>query len=467
MANNVIQLIYNVDGSLIDKVNSFISSNNQAANTIQVITPHPSSDSLSINYYLRNARITNYTQYLRLLKDREGQTVLAKDIVSPLKPYYQMIKDWYVWQIPISSKALRAISKYHSGMINVSVTIREFKNFLIEETMRYKGSFGSAKSDTRGDIPIEGIEDGDFYRCDYLDFYSTNAKLEFTLLDLAIWDDINLRWIKGSSYEEIMTTPTIELGVDPSVFGMAITDVEPSLTEQILMRISDLESMIMSETPESILSNMFIRRNLELYYAQLTVVDNADKIYMERGTNGFYVTVSDLLSEVDLTAVQTAVDLLRTDLDALYTLITSVVGDLEGSVASLDLRIDDIEAELVFKADLIGGTVPIHQLPSMVTDSVTIIAQEDTPINPKNNLFWIDTDEHIVEPLGLQYTVDTTGDNTQFVDPSQQTNDIDTTGDNTQFVDPSQQINDIDTTGNNTEFNIQDPLYDTSGNFIG
>lgn len=330
MATNVLQFIYNADGSLLDKVNPFIASNNQAANNVQIIAPFPASDSVAVNYYLRNARISNYTQYARLLKDTSGNMVYAKDIVSPSKPYYQTVKDWNVWQIPISSKALRAISKYHAGKIDLSVTFREFKNFLIDETMEFKGTFGSAKSTTRGDIPASGMMDGDYYRCDYLDYFSNRANLDFTLMDLAIWDGINLRWIKGSSYEEALPTPSTEVGVDPSIFGMAIEDVEPTVTEQILERIAELESIIMGEVPEEVISEMFVRKNLELYYAELNAVQSSDKIYIERGTNGYFVYVSDLLSDVDLT-------------------------DVESAILNLQQN----------KADLIGGKVPLSQLPDL------------------------------------------------------------------------------------------------------
>jgi len=293
MSTNVLQFIYNADGSLLDKVNPFIASNNQAANNIQIIAPFPNSDSVSINFYLRNARLTNYTQYTRLLKDNNGESVYGKDIVSPSKPYYQLVKDWNVWQIPISSKALRAISKYHAGKVDISCTFREYKNFLIDETMEFKGTFGSPKSSTRGDIPLTA-SDGDFYRCDYLDFYSQHAQLSFTLMDLAIWDELESRWIKGSSYEEALPTPSTEIGVDPSIFGTAIEDVEGTTTEQILDRVSDLESIIMGAVPEEVISQMFVRRNLNLYYQELQSLYEGDKLYIERDGSSFKVDISNL-----------------------------------------------------------------------------------------------------------------------------------------------------------------------------
>ena len=211
--SNAIRLIVKQDGSLLDVVNPFIASLNEFANIIQVISPFPASDSVAVNYNLRNSRITNYTQYLRLLKDNLGNILYGKDVVDPSKPYYQTVKDWNVWQIAISSKALRAISKYHSGKINVSATFKEFKNFSIEDTEIYKGTFGSNKSTTRGDLPISAIT-GDYYVCDSLDFFSSESNLEYTLFDIAIKTDDG--WIKGSSYEFRMNSASTSISVDPA-----------------------------------------------------------------------------------------------------------------------------------------------------------------------------------------------------------------------------------------------------------
>ena len=360
MATNVIQLIYNADGSLLDKVNPFIASNNQAANNIQIIAPFPASDSISVNYYLRNARVTNYTQYLRLLKDTNSQLVYGKDIVDPSKNYYQTVKDWNVWQIPISSKALRAISKYHAGKVDVSITVREYKNFLVDETMVFKGTFGSPKSTTRGDVPLTGTADGDYYRCDYLDFNSASANLSFTLMDLAIWDEIEGRWIKGSSYEEALPTPSTEIGVDPAVFGMAIEDVEPDVTEQILDRIADLESVIMGEVPEEVLAQMFVRKNIALYYDELASLQSTDKIYIERSGEGYFIYADEFLQNVDL-------------------------ADIEAAILSLQNN----------KADLIAGKVPLSQLPALEgLEEVSVSNNE--PIDPNTKLWVKITGQEII-----------------------------------------------------------------------
>jgi hypothetical protein len=81
---------------------------------------------------------------------------------------------------------------------------------------------------------------------------------------------------------------------------MAITDVEPSVTEQILDRIADLESVIMGEIPEEVLSQMFVRKNLTLYYAELSFLQSGDKLYVERNGEGYVIDASDLPIHMDV-----------------------------------------------------------------------------------------------------------------------------------------------------------------------
>ena len=294
---NVIRVVLNSDGSILDVVNGFIASMNSYSNTIQVVAPFPDTDSLAVNYYLRNARVTNYTQYLRLLRDTNGVIQYGKDIVEPERNYYQQVKDYNVWQIAISSKALRAISKYHAGKVDLSITVREYKNYSIEDTMLYKGTFGSNKSTTRGDIPLTAT-DGDYYRCDALDFYSTHANLDFTVLDLAIYD-VN-RWILGASYEERLVSPSTVIGVDPSVYGVAIEDVETSITEQILDRIAGLEAAITGEYGQENLADMFVRKNIDLYYDPVVAgTQPTDLIYVEQSGVQKTATVQDLHENLD------------------------------------------------------------------------------------------------------------------------------------------------------------------------
>jgi len=188
MENKISQLVINTDGSIVEKLKGFITATNQYANYIQVVSPFPNSDSVSINFYLRNARISTYTQYMTLQRDDNQVPLKGSDVISSSKEYYQSTKDWNVWIVPIGSVALAAISKYHAGMVDVSISFRSVRNLLIEETGTFMGTFGSRKSTTGGDLP-ETASNGDYYRCDYLDYDSYISNLEYTLSDLAIYTD--------------------------------------------------------------------------------------------------------------------------------------------------------------------------------------------------------------------------------------------------------------------------------------
>ena len=168
---NTTRLIIGLNGEIIDKSNGYIVANNSLSTNIQVISPFPMSDSVSLEFYLRNAKITTYKQYIGLLKDDVGQAVQAKDVVDSSETFYQTIKEWYVWQGPIEKQAISAISRYHAGKVDLTVKFREFRNLYVEEAQNFIGTFGSRKSFTGGDLPATSTI-GDFYECDFLNYYS-------------------------------------------------------------------------------------------------------------------------------------------------------------------------------------------------------------------------------------------------------------------------------------------------------
>jgi hypothetical protein len=141
----------------------------------------------------------------------------------------------------ISSKAISAISKYHSGSIGASVTFRSYKTLLPTEAITDKGTFGSYVTTTRGDLPLTATE-GDYFKCYHYSYYSNVADLTFTFGDLAIWN--NGEWIKSDQYELRVGSASHKIGVEASILGQAIEDVEPSITEQVLERLSFLENTL-------------------------------------------------------------------------------------------------------------------------------------------------------------------------------------------------------------------------------
>jgi hypothetical protein len=68
-----------------------------------------------------------------------------------------------------------------------------------------------------------------------------------------------------------LTTPSTLIGVDPSVFGMAIEDVEPTITEQILERISAVEGDLYDLSDD--FKDLIIEKSLSTYIINLKETD--------------------------------------------------------------------------------------------------------------------------------------------------------------------------------------------------
>jgi len=96
MANRISQLVIDLNGGIVAKLNGYITSTSQYANKVQVIAPFPDDDSVSINFYLRNSRISNYTQYMAIQRDENQVPLLGRDVIDSDKAYYQACKDWNV-----------------------------------------------------------------------------------------------------------------------------------------------------------------------------------------------------------------------------------------------------------------------------------------------------------------------------------------------------------------------------------
>lgn len=93
MAVNTGQLIIDYSGALVAKLNGYITATSQYTNYIQVVAPFDDTDSVSTNFYLRNARISNYTQYMTLQRDSSNVPLKGLDVVDSNKEYYQAVKD--------------------------------------------------------------------------------------------------------------------------------------------------------------------------------------------------------------------------------------------------------------------------------------------------------------------------------------------------------------------------------------
>jgi hypothetical protein len=334
--DNTTRLIIGISGEIIDKNNGFLVANDSYSNMIQVISPFPASDSVKLEFYLRNARVTTYTQYIGLKKDDSGNPITAKDVVPSTETYYQSIKEWYVWQTALDPKILSAISKYHAGKVDVTVKFYQFRNLYVEEALNRIGTFGSRKSTTGGDLPA-AANIGDYYECDFLDYYSYQTAEYYTLMDYAYYTESG--WLKGIAYQWRKNSASTQIGVDPSIFGQDIESLPISIADQFASRISSLESSILDDLPEEYADGLFIKKEIDLNYEN-KIPEPTDKIILESDRTTYYADIEDLtigLNEVESEIIRTPSALSSTSGNGLYASDSAVLlGSATGSGITWD-----------------------------------------------------------------------------------------------------------------------------------
>ena len=302
---NTTRLVIGLNGEIISKTNGYIVASGAFSNMIQIVAPFPASDSVSMEFYLRNARITTYTQYVSLFKDDSQEPILAKDVVSSTESYYQTVKEWYVWQSAISPQAISAISRFHSGKVDLTVKFKEFRNLYVEEAILYKGSFGSRKSTTQGDLPTTSTI-GDYYECDFLDYYSFETSEYYTVNDYAYYTATG--WLKGVAYEYRVNSSATSLGIDPAVYGQDLETVANTDGELLASKISGLEAVVMGQLPEDYANNLFTRKEFDLNYPILTP-QTSDVVLIERDRITYHTELSSLTLGID----EVSSDIIRTN----------------------------------------------------------------------------------------------------------------------------------------------------------
>ena len=103
-------------------------------------------------------------------------------------------------------------------------------------------------------------EVGDYYTCNSLLYTSATTGATYTYGEAVRFNGIS--WVKGSSFNVIVTTPTQKAAVDPSFYGQPIIENDELLAEQILATLSqnssdinDLEAALTTLEEEA--SNMY------------------------------------------------------------------------------------------------------------------------------------------------------------------------------------------------------------------
>ena len=149
----------------------------------------------------------------------------VSDLVRDTESYYDLIKDWNVWQAFMPSKVLSFVSYNRAGMIGISFNFRQVLTPHIVD-VEYRGDISNENY-----IPIENG-----YYVIKTPYY-TYDDIEFTFNDLLIknYDEITIR-------KAILTTTntaTLNYSVDPSVFESEFEELDISLTQSVLHQTNE------------------------------------------------------------------------------------------------------------------------------------------------------------------------------------------------------------------------------------
>ena len=176
--------------------------------------------------------ITAFFQNQKQTEDTQQATFTLSDLsidylVSKDTSYYELVKDWNVWQTTIPSKALEFISYNRAGKIGISFAFRQ-----LLEPSGYEGS-QEIKSD---DFVI--TNSGSYIiKVPYYQFLD----IDFTYNDVLIYHGGSEVYRKPAIALQ-GTTGTLEYSVDPSVYKGGYEYIDISLTESILSKLQSLEA---------------------------------------------------------------------------------------------------------------------------------------------------------------------------------------------------------------------------------
>lgn len=237
MVQKISYFIFKNDGTFIDAKTEDITASSNFTNKIYFISGVDAGNSIVASMYLNGKTRKINQQRAHLYRDTSGKQIKAKDFIDGELPYFQMVKDYNVWELEISEYTLSSISKRTAGYIHISFGISEVH--LDPNAIRYMGTFGNISSTLEGDLP-HTAEVGDYYTCNVKNYYSSRANRDVQYKEAMYWD--GNKWVHANSYNLILTTDAEEISVNPAVSGKFDGVVAPDITDAILSDISQHES---------------------------------------------------------------------------------------------------------------------------------------------------------------------------------------------------------------------------------
>ena len=155
------------------------------------------------------------------------------EIVPTSKSYYNLVKDWNIYEFKVPSTTLSFISRNRTGKIGI--------NFSIEQRLvpTIKDSYGEYQGEIT-ELAQTPTENG-YYIIKALGYeYQDSVELKsFDLNDILVYNATTDVATKISAYSNRGSTPTTLYSVDPSLLNDNFETIEPSLTAQIVQQVND------------------------------------------------------------------------------------------------------------------------------------------------------------------------------------------------------------------------------------
>lgn len=151
----------------------------------------------------------------------------VSELVSENESYYELVKDWNVWQGFMPSKPLEYVAYNRAGEIGISFNFKQLLVPTIPHGLEVKGFV-----EQEDFVPTQ---DGVYVvKIAYYEY----GNVEFTYHDLLIKNGNDV--IRKGAMTQSGNTGSVEYAVDPSVYDSEYESVDPSLTESILSKLGEL-----------------------------------------------------------------------------------------------------------------------------------------------------------------------------------------------------------------------------------
>lgn len=196
-----------------------LTGNNINKDMIYVISPVVGATAITATF--QNSLQGERAEYMNMFPS----SLKVSDLVRESESYYDLIKDWNVWQGFMPNKVLSYVAYNRAGMIGISFNFRQaIVPHMVGQTYR-------------GDIMGEGfipIQDGYYIVKTPLFIYGGK---EFTFNDVLI--KLNDEILIKKAIFTVENTSTLNYSVDPSVFESDFEGIDLSATESIVLKVNE------------------------------------------------------------------------------------------------------------------------------------------------------------------------------------------------------------------------------------